>query len=115
MSPAPMPPPSALPTKPYQIAGKVQYHGIDVSGATIHVTDETHAGSRSFVSSEADSNFTETLANVSDDWADGDVVLIAATHNGRRGQKKITLDKSAHPGIEDIGTIDLQAHWGCNG
>ena len=85
MSPAPMPPPPSSPTKPYQIAGKVQYHGVDVFGATIHVADETHTGSRSFVSSEADSNFSESMANVSDDWADGDVVLIAATHAGRRG------------------------------
>lgn len=115
MTPAPMPPPPAPPVEPYQIAGKVQYHGLDVSGAKIYIDDETHAGSRSFVSSESDSNFIESMANVSDDWADGDDVLIATTHDGRRAQKKIAIDETANPGIEDIGVMPLQAHWGCCG
>lgn len=110
--PAPMPPPPSPPTKQYIVAGKVQYHGVDVSGAKIAIDDETHAGSRTFTSSESDSNFAETMANVSDGWADSDIVLIAVTHDGRRAQKKITIDETTHPGIEDIGTLSLQAHWG---
>lgn len=109
-----MPTPPADPTRQYLIAGKVQYHSADISGTKITIDDETHAGSRSFVSSESDSNFSETMANVSDDWVDSDVVLIAATHDGRRAQKKITIDETAHPGIEDIGTLPLQSHWGCS-
>jgi hypothetical protein len=111
--PDPMPSPPSPPTRQYVIAGKVQYHGADVSGANIAINDETHAGSRSFTSSESDSNFAETMANVSDDWADSDVVLIAATHNGRRAQKKITINETANPGQEDIGAVKLLAHWGC--
>ena len=37
--------------------------------------------------------------------------MISATHNGRRGQKRITVNTANHG--EDIGTIKLQAHWGC--
>ena len=115
MCPAPMPPPPSPPTKQYLLGGKVQYHGSDVSGAKITIENETHPGSRSFTSSESDSNFAETMANVSDDWADSDEILIAATHDGRRAQKRISIDETTHPSIEDIGTLPLQANWGCVG
>jgi len=110
-----MPPPPAEPTNQYLLSGKVQYNGADVSGARITIGDETHAGSRSFISSETDSNFTETMANVSDDWSNGDQILVAATHDGRRVQKKITIDETTNPGLDDIGKMNLQAHWGCCG
>lgn len=113
--PAPMPPPPSPPTKQYIISGKVQYHGTDVSGAKLTIDDETHVGSSSVTSSESDSNFAETMANVSDDWSDGDVVVVAATHDGRRAQKKISIDETASPGLEDIGILPLKAHWGCCG
>jgi hypothetical protein len=103
-----MPPPR----KPYVIAGKVQYRGVDISGAKVWITNETVAGSRSFVSSEADSNFAYNLANVSA-WTNSNVILIAVTHNGRRGQKRVTVN-SANFG-ENVGTISLKAHWGCMG
>jgi len=36
---------------------------------------------------------------------------ISATYNGRRGQKRVTVNSSNFG--EDVGTIKLQAHWGC--
>lgn len=106
----PMPGPPDEPVIPYVIAGKVQYHGNDVTGAKIWFENETHAGSGNLTSSEADSNFAYNAANMSV-YSNGDSILIAATHNGRRGQKRITVNTANHG--EDIGTIQLQAHWGC--
>jgi hypothetical protein len=103
-----MPPPR----KPYIIAGKVQYRGSDVSGAKIWITNETVAGSRSFVSSEVDSNFAYNLANISA-WTNSNVILIAATHNGMRGQKRVTVNSSNFG--ENVSIIQLKAHWGCMG
>jgi hypothetical protein len=103
-----MPPPR----KPYIIAGKVQYRGVDISGAKIWITNETVAGSRSFVSSEADSNFAYNLANVSS-WTNSNMILIAATYNGCRGQIKVTVNSSNFG--ENVGIIQLKAHWGCMG
>lgn len=37
--------------------------------------------------------------------------MISTIYDGQRGQKRITVNTSNHG--EDIGTIDLQAHWGC--
>ncbi len=99
------------PRKPYIIAGKVQYHGSDVTGAKIWITNETVAGSGSLTSNEADSNFAHNIANESV-WTNGNTVLIAVTHNGRRGQKKVTVNSTNFG--EDVGTIKLQAHWGCS-
>ena len=115
MSPNPMPGPPSPPTKQYILAGKARYHGSDISGAKITIEDQTHAGTRSLTSSGSDSNFAETLANVSDDWANSDEVLISITHDGRRAQKKITIDEVSNPGRDDLGTFPLQAHWGCCG
>ncbi len=106
----PMPPPPSAPRKPYIIAGKVQYHTDDVTGAKIYFTNETVTGSGSLTSTKSDSNFTHNIANEST-WTNGNLVLIAATHNGRRGQKKVTVNSSNFG--EDVGTIKLQAHWGC--
>ena len=105
-----MPGPPNIPIKPYVIAGKVQYHGTDVTGAKIWFENETHAGTRDLTSDESDSNFAYDAANMSV-FSNNDVILISATHDGRRGQKRITVN-TANFG-EDIGTIDLQAHWGC--
>jgi hypothetical protein len=110
MSFPPMPGPPDAPSIPYVIAGKVQYHGVNVTGAKIWFDNETHPGSKNLISSETDSNFAFNAANMSA-YSNGDTILIAATHNGRRGQKRITVDTANHG--EDIGTIDLQAHWGC--
>jgi len=107
---SPMPAPPSAPRKPYIIAGKVQYHGIDVLGAKIWFTNETVSGSGSLTSSQTDSNFAYNIANAST-WTNGNIILIAATHNGRRGQKKVTINSSNFG--EDIGTIILKAHWGC--
>ena len=107
----PMPAPPTPPRKPYVIAGKVQYHDADVSGAKVYFTNETVAGSGSITSNEVDSNFAHNIANESA-WTNSDKVLVAVTHNGRRGQKKATVN-SANFG-EDLGTIKLQAHWGCS-
>ena len=106
----PMPPPPLPPRKPYIIAGKVQYHGADVSGAKIWITNETVAGSHSLTSTKTDSNFAHNIANASN-WTNGNIILVAATHNGRRGQKRVTVNSSLFG--EDIGTITLKAHWGC--
>lgn len=101
-----------MPTTPYLLRGKVQYHSSDVSGAKLWFDDETNPDMQStMTSSETDSNFTENIGNCSG-WSDGDVILVAATHDGRRGQKRVTIDESGHPGREDIGTIDIKAHWG---
>lgn len=107
---SPMPPPPLPPRKPYIIAGKVQYHDDDVTGAKVYFTNETVAGSGSLTSTESDSNFAHNIANASA-WTNGNIILIAATHNGRRGQKRVTVNSSLFG--EDIGTINLQAHWGC--
>ncbi len=61
-------------------------------------------------SSEADSNFAHNLANASA-CTNGNIILVAVTHNGRRGQKRVTANSSLFG--EDIGTIILKAHWGC--
>jgi len=106
----PMPPPPSAPIKPYILTGKVQYHGSNVSGAKIWITNETVAGSGSLTSTQSDSNFAHNIANISA-WTNGNIILIAATHNGRRGQKRVTVNSSNFG--EDIGTIALKAHWGC--
>ncbi len=106
----PMPAPSFKPRKPYIIAGKVQYHDINVSGAKIHITNETVPGENSLTSNEADSNFVHNIANESA-WTNGNKILIAVTHNGRRGQKKVTVNSSNFG--ENVETIKLQSHWGC--
>lgn len=106
----PMPGPPDKPIVPYNIAGKVQYHGLDVSGAKIWFKNETHPGFKSLTSNEVDSNFSFIISNLSV-YSNGDTILIAATHNGRRGQKRITVNTSNFG--EDVGTIELQAHWGC--
>ena len=108
----PMPGPPLPPRKPYILAGKVQYHGSDVSGAKIWIVNETVTGSGSVTSSEVDSNFAVNIANYSA-WTNSNVILVAATHLGRRGQKRVTVN-SSNVG-EDIGTISLQSHWGCMG
>lgn len=82
----------------------------NISGAKIWITNETIAGSHSFTSKEADSNFAHNIANVST-WTDANVVLIAATMDGKRGQKRVTVNESLFG--EDIGIINLKAHWGC--
>jgi hypothetical protein len=110
-----MPPPPSPPRKNYIIAGKVQYHGADVSGAKIDFDNETTPGTRSITSSETDSNFAAEMANLSEGWSDGDTILIAVTHDGRRGQKRVDIDVASHRFGEDVGTSDLQAHWGCAG
>lgn len=99
------------PRKPYIVAGEVQYHDADITGAKIWITNETVAGSGSFISNEVDSNFAHNIANLSA-WTNGNTILIAVTHNGRRGQKRIIIN-SANFG-ENVGTIKLQAHWGCS-
>ena len=106
----PMPAPPSAPRKPYIIAGKVQYHGADVSNAKIWITNETVSGEDSLTSSETDSNFAHNISNISA-WTNGNIILVAVTHNGRRGQKRITVNSSLFG--EDIGTIVLKAHWGC--
>lgn len=107
---SPMPAPPQPPIKPYILIGKVQYRGSDVSGAKIWITNETVAGSGTLTSTESDSNFAYNLANASK-YLNNNIILIAATHNGRRGQKRVTVN-TANFG-QDIGTIALQAHWGC--
>lgn len=107
---SPMPAPPSAPRKPYILAGKVQYHDADVPNAKIYFTNETVPGSGSLISNEVDSNFAHNIANESA-WTNGNIILIAATHNGRRGQKRVTIN-SANFG-EDIGIVKLQAHWGC--
>ena len=107
---SPMPGPPSTPRKPYVLAGKVQYKGSNVSGAKIWITNETVAGSSSLTSSQSDSNFAYNIANISA-WTNGNIILVAATHNGRRGQKRVTVNSSNFG--EDIGTINLKAHWGC--
>jgi len=67
-------------------------------------------GSRSLTSTETDSNFAHNILNTSN-WTNGNTILIAVTHNGRRGQKRVTVNSSLFG--EDIGTINLKAHWGC--
>ncbi len=106
----PMPPPPLPPRKPYIIAGKVQYHDVDVTGAKIYITNETVPGEKSLTSNETDSNFAHNISNNST-WTNSNKVLVAATHNGRRGQKKITVDSATFG--ENVGTLKLQAHWGC--
>lgn len=106
----PMPAPPEAPIKPYIIAGKVQYRGPAVTGATIWVENETKGVITSFVSSQADSNFAYNIANIVA-YSHGDIILIAATHNGRRGQIRVTVDTAQFG--QDVGTIALQAHWGC--
>ena len=106
----PMPPPPEGPTGQYVIAGKVQYHSSDVTGSKIWFENETHAGTGDLTSDESDSNFAYDAANMSV-FSNNDIILISATHNGRRGQKRITVNTSNHG--EDIGVIHLQAHWGC--
>ncbi|MCK4500514.1 hypothetical protein KAU11_08445 [Candidatus Babeliales bacterium] len=106
----PMPPPPGGPSGQYIIAGKVQYHEVDVTGAKIWFENETHIGSGNLTSSEIDSNFAYDAANMSA-FGNNDVILISVTHDGRRGQKRITVNTSNFG--EDIGTIILQAHWGC--
>ena len=105
-----MPPAPATPIVPYIIAGKVQYHGNDVSGAKIWFENETRGGSKNLTSSETDSNFAYNAANMSA-YSNNDIILISATHDGRRGQKRITVNTSNFG--ENVGTIALQAHWGC--
>ena len=106
----PMPPPPSSPVKPYILAGKVQYHGSDVTGAKIWFENETSGGSKNMTSGQSDSNFAYNMSNLSV-FNNNDIILVSVTHNGRRGQKRITINTS-NPG-EDIGTIHLQAHWGC--
>lgn len=106
----PMPGPPDIPIKPYVIAGKVQYHGNDVTGAKIWFENETHAGTDDLTSNESDSNFALNAAEMSA-YSNNDIILISATHNGRRGQKRIIVNTSNFG--EDVGTIKLQAHWGC--
>lgn len=108
----PMPPPPSTPVNPYILAGKVQYHGSDVTGVKIWFENETSGGSGNLTSSESDSNFVYNAANMSV-FNNSDIILVSVTHNGRRGQKRITVNTS-NPG-EDIGTINLQAHWGFTG
>lgn len=45
----------------------------------------------------------------------GRVERLAGTIANTGGNMTTTIDESAHPGIEDIGDMDLQAHWGCCG
>ena len=110
----PMPGPPTPPRKNYILAGNVQYHGSDVSGATIDFENETTPGTRSITSSESDSNFAAEMANLSEGWSDGDTILIAVTHDGRRAQKRTNIAVSANHFGEAIGTVSLQAHWGCS-
>jgi len=111
----PMPPPPSPPRKNYIVAGKVQYHGADISGAKIYFEDETTLGTRSITSSETDSNFAAEMANLTEGWNDGDTLLIAATQNGRRAQIRTDIDVASHHFGEDIGTLVLKANWGCCG
>ena len=38
---------------------------------------------------------------------------LAGTIASTGGNMKHHIDEAAHPGIEDVGTQDLQTHWGC--
>ena len=109
-----MPGPPSAPIKQYVLAGKAQYHAADISGARITIENEDTLGTDTIVSNESDSNFADSIANCGE-WSNGDAILISITHDGRRAQKKITIDEVSNPGREDLGTFPLQAHWGCCG
>lgn len=107
---SPMPAPPNFPIKPYIITGKVQYLGLNITGAKIYFTNETVAGSNSITSTEIDSNFAYDIANLSA-WTNENTILIAATKDGKHGQKRVIIN-SANFG-ENIGIITLKTHWGC--
>jgi len=61
-------------------------------------------------STKVSSNFSHNLVNTYN-WINGNIILVATIHNGRRRQKRIIINSTLFG--EDIGNITLKDHWRC--